>query len=302
MKKKIQINDLRFIKDKNKFLKKKLDDLKLYYRELKDDEYQEYIFKILHEVFVKKLTVSGSNRKKVWEDGWEENNKLLNRNKSYSSIIPKYFLKYKALRLNNRLIKPLSKNFELKIFHYLQYYYFNKYLKGIQYIYEFGCGTGQNLKNIRNVNKESDIIGLDWSKSSGKIINKYFKNDHKINYKEFNFFKPDNKFKLYKQSGIVTIAALEQTGKNYKKFINYILKQKPKICIHIEPINELMDQNNMLDLLSVLYSRKRNYLDNFLTYLKLIQKNNQIKIIKNERTYLGSLFIEGYSVVVWKPI
>ena len=48
MKKKIQINDLRFIKDKNKILKKKLDDLKLYYRELKDDEYQEYIFKILH--------------------------------------------------------------------------------------------------------------------------------------------------------------------------------------------------------------------------------------------------------------
>ena len=100
----------------------------------------------------------------------------------------------------------------------------------------------------------------------------------------------------------MTIAALEQTGQNYKKFINYILKQKPKICIHIEPINELMDKNNMLDLLSVLYSRKRNYLDNFLTYLKLIQKNNQIKIIKNERTYLGSLFIEGYSVVIWKPI
>ena len=72
--------------------------------------------------------------------------------------------------MNNRLIKPLSKNFELKIFHYLQYYYFNKYLKGIEYIYEFGCGTGHNLIAFAKIYPSKRFIGSDFVQSSIDLV------------------------------------------------------------------------------------------------------------------------------------
>mgnify|MGYP001314491039 CR=1 FL=1 len=62
-----------------------------------------------------------------------------------------------------------------------------------------------------------------------------------------------------------------------------------------------MSYNNLLDYLSIKYSEKRNYLKGFLSYLQNLNEKNKISIIKSERTYVGSIFIDGYSVIIWKP-
>ena len=118
----------------------------------------------------------------------------------------------------------------------------------------------------------------------------------------FDFFKPNKKIKIADNSAIYTVAALEQIGSNYKAFVSYLLKNKPDICVHVEPIAELLDENRLIDNLSIKYFRKRNYLNGYLDYLKGLEKHGEIKIIEAKRPYIGSLFIEGYSIIVWSPL
>jgi hypothetical protein len=101
---------------------------------------------------------------------------------------------------------------------------------------------------------------------------------------------------------VYTVASLEQVGLEFKKFVDYLLKNKPKLCVHVEPVAELLDNSNLLDYLSVKYFEKRNYLRGFLTYLRQLEKQGKIRILKARRTYIGSLFIEGYSVIIWTPV
>ena len=68
----------------------------------------------------------------------------------------------------------------------------------------------------------------------------------------------------------------------------------------MEPIDELLNDDKLIDSLSIKYFRKRNYLDKFLPYLEELEKNNKIEIIVKQKTYSGSYFIEGHSLIVWK--
>ena len=70
----------------------------------------------------------------------------------------------------------------------------------------------------------------------------------------------------------------------------------------MEPINELLNANNEIDRLSIEYSRKRNYLDGLLTYLQELEKVSKLKIVYANRSYIGSHYLDGYSIVVWEPI
>jgi hypothetical protein len=88
----------------------------------------------------------------------------------------------------------------------------------------------------------------------------------------------------------------------YKQFVDFVLEKKPSICVHLEPIDELLDQNNLIDRLSTLYFRKRNYLSGYLPYLRQLENEGKIKIVNEQRTFSGSFFIEGHSLIVWYPL
>ena len=57
----------------------------------------------------------------------------------------------------------------------------------------------------------------------------------------------------------------------------------------------------LIDNLSIKYFKKRNYLDGFLSGLRELEAQEKLTIHDIKRTHIGSLFIEGYSVVVWSP-
>ena len=82
--------------------------------------------------------------------------------------------------------------------------------------------------------------------------------------------------------------------------VDFLLIKKPELCIHLEPIDELLDNDKLMDSLSIKYFRKRNYLSKFLPYLESLEKDGKIEIIKKQRTYSGSYFIEGHSLIVWR--
>jgi len=113
---------------------------------------------------------------------------------------------------------------------------------------------------------------------------------------------PNTRLNIIKESGIFTSGALEQLSGNIYKFINYILSKNPKIVIHTEPDPYFYKVNSKLnDFLANLFQEKRRYSKNLITYLKKLEKNKKIKILKMCKSPFGSLMIEGYNLIVWKP-
>jgi hypothetical protein len=170
-------------------------------------------------------------------------------------------------------------------------------------LYEFGCGTGNNLVKIREFNNNLELYGLDWVESSQKIINLIAKEtkDNKLHSAKFDYFNPDEAFSIKEDSIVLTVASLEQTGTEFKQFLAYLLNQKPKIVIHIEPMWEPLDKNNNLDSLSIRYFNKRNYLNGLYLHIEKLSKEGRLEIDRYFRSFVGSFFVDGYSVVVWKP-
>jgi len=287
----------------SEFVKKKIKQFNFLAQTVSEKERDQILLKIITTLLDPELPKAGKHRLIQWEKGWGENLKDL-KSKRNSSIIPLYFGKYNIVRFKQEFLKPISANFEYNMLAVIQYWLFDKYFRKVKSIYEFGCGTGHNLLRVREVNSEAQIFGLDWAKSSQGIIKMIKKETRDTNLYAYNFdfFKLNKNFKLNESSAIYTVAALEQIGDNFQPFINYLLKNKPKICIHIEPIGELLDENNLVDYLSQFYFKKRNYLNGFLSKLQELEKKGKIKIHRAQRTFIGSLYIEGYSVIIWSPI
>ncbi|MFA6129486.1 MAG: hypothetical protein WC731_00685 [Candidatus Omnitrophota bacterium] len=259
--------------------------------------------KIVSVLFSEGLMCSGEHRQPQWEKGWGQNLAELSSGNSKSAIKPHYFGKYPINRLMGEFIRPVSKNFEYNMLGVILDWLFDKYLKGYKNIYEFGCGTGHNLVRLRLFYPDADLWGLDWARSSQALIKKYalINSDKNLFAHKFDYFAPDNNFKLKSGSAVYTVASLEQIGSRYSAFVDYLLKNKPGLCIHVEPIAELLDENNLMDYLSISYFKKRNYLCGYLSYLRDLESKGKLKIIKAKRSHIGSFFIEGYSVIIWAP-
>ncbi len=266
-------------------------------------ERDSWFLKVVKTINDYNVIPAGEHRLSQWEMGWHENLAAFEKNKVASALIPRYFGKYNAVRWKQDLIKPLSIDFEYNMLAVIEYWLFEKYLKDVPSIYEFGCGTSHNLLRARQINKTASLHGCDWTSTAEKIISllKEAGLEKNVSGHLFDFFNPDNNFHLEPGSAVYTVAALEQAGQNFEKFITYLLSNKPKICVHIEPITELLDDTNFLDYLSIEYFKKRNYLNGFLHFLRKLELGGRIKIHQAQRTYIGSLFVDGYSVVVWSP-
>ncbi len=286
----------------SEFVKVKIKNFDFLAQKVSDQEKDKILLKIIKAILDPEIIKAGKKRQEQWEKGWSENLDAYKK-QAGGSIIPRYFGKYDVIRWKQQFFHPVSANFEYNMLAVLQYWLFDKYLRSSSSIYEFGCGTGHNLERVREINQKAEIWGLDWAHSSQEIIEKMSleKSDFKLKAKNFDFFNPDTNFNLNKGS-VFTVAALEQVGENFDKFIDYLLANKPEICLHIEPIAELLDPDNLVDFLSIEYFKKRNYLNGFLSKLRELEKKGKIKIHKAQRSFIGSFYIEGYSVIVWSPL
>jgi len=247
---------------------------------------------------------AGRHRLDEWEAGWFENLKMLLAKKDVRALVPLYYSKYKVIRWRQQLIRPVHRNFEVNMLSLAQEWLFGRYFKNMSSIYDFGCGTGYNLLMARKVNRTAKLYGLDWAKSSQKIIKMIAKGGllSNVHGRNFDFFNPDYRFTLDKNSGVYTVGALEQTGRNFRKFIDYLLFNKPKVCVNLEIMSEFLNPKNFLDKTSIDYARKRNYLNGFFDYLRLLERKKKIVIHQAQRLYIGALHNENPSVVVWSPV
>jgi SAM-dependent methyltransferase len=297
--------ELAFGEKLSSYVVTKIKQYNFEYEDFSPTEHEELLIKIIDTLLDPQLMKSGEHRLSQWEDGWAENLQSFLANPSdIEQIVPKYFNKYGAVRWQAKFIRPKAEKFEWHSLSIILDWLFDKYCRQASNIYEFGCGTGHNLLRLRQVNADAQLWGLDWATASQQILQSL--SDHGIDKfihgHRFDYFNPDKDFSLAPNSVLYTVASLEQIGNRWKSFLDYVMQNRPALCIHVEPIEELLDQNGLLDNLSLKYFHKRNYLSGYLRGLHHLEQSGRIRIHKEHRTRIGSLFIEGYSVVVWSPL
>ena len=291
------------------FLKRDIFKDKLKFRYLSNTE-SNIVYKKIKDFLKKEVIKSGTKRKGVWELGWGENLKSFNLNGQIKNLIPNYYKRGpKVMRCRGKHIIPKNSMFEYKLTKIILKYIERKYLKDIKYIYEFGCGPGHNLINLAKISKsQRTFIGADWAKSSQKIIKLIEKRKKKLRLEKHNFisrrinmFSEINDFYIQKNSACLTFGSMEQLGKKFKNFFNFIIKKPFCVYINIEPINELYNRVKVFDDLSYRYHIKRGYLKGYLTFLKKKNRDKRIKILKIHKI-IGSEMDDGWTIVVWKKL
>ena len=292
----------------NSYSRKMISEINLSYEYLSDDEKNLAYVKCLDTIFSDIQSV-GAHRHDVWQQGWKENLQLFLNDNSYKSLIPKYFDKQSDInaivRWNGEFVSAQSPYFVYNIFCILVDTILQKFVDhNYDNLYEFGCGTGYNLVRFAKYNQNINLIGTDWVKSSQDLLTEIQKSglSNNISGYNFNYFEIDDSISIKENSAILTCCSLEQIGESYKDIVDYWVSQKPKICINFENDNSILDENRLVDKLSILYAKKRKYLDGFVDYLKHLQSQNIIKIIYHKRFFTGNMYHESFPVIIWEVI
>ena len=162
-------------------------------------------------------------------------------------------------------------------------------------IIEFGAGTGHNISYLKSKSQKL-FYGADWAQASvDKMINEKIVERTRsfcVDYfTSSTFMEPKETYCAF------TNASLEQAGSQFQEFMNFIIDSpKCRAGVHIEPIWELISPNTALNRASIQYMKKRGYLDGFYEFMKA----QNINIICHKDFGLGSKFMSGYQLVVWK--
>lgn len=283
--------------------RKLIENADFTYEEPSAQQHEEILLGILRHTDSDAPTQVGEQRADVWERCWGENlENFVASEFQLEALVPKFIKPGQPARLDQRYVLPRNPSFELAFFQVCRAFYFQKYLAEVRSAYEFGCGTGFNLVALGKQIPKLKLYGLDWSQSACKMVN-LIGEKHKLDITgiRFDFFNADRGLKLDPNSAVMTLCALEQVGPRHGTFVDFLLEKRPKICINMEPIEDLYDEGNLADYLALRYHRKRGYLSGFLPRLKALEIEGKIKILEVRRMYFGSLYHEGYSFVVWKP-
>lgn len=281
-----------------------IDHLDFSYSEIIEKERDDIILNILKHIEEDKQKIAGKGRTEAWQRGWEENYEaFIKSNCDLETLIPKFLRPNQSIRLNRRFINPNNTNFEYDFFRVFRYWLFTKYFTDIDNIYEFGCGTGMNLVELATIFPEKNLYGSDFVDSAISLVNKIAQvYKYKLLGSIFNMMEPNYEYKIVPNSGVYTFGALEQLASKTENMLQYLLKEKPKLIIHLEPTIELYDENNLIDYLAIKFHKKRGYSQGYLPRLHQLEQDGLLKIEKVKRLEFGSLFLEGYNLIVWRPI
>jgi len=280
-----------------------LDQVNTSYREADKEELAEYVLYILKLLNTPEVVRSTEQNFQAWNRGWDENlQSILQDGIDLQNLKANYFRGSKFFRYDNKLTIPENNDIEYDLFVHSRYIIFSKYLCEYENIYEFGCGSCQNLLMLSDMFPSKRLYGLDWVEPSVKIAKKLSETlGRNIQAFIFDMLNPSPDIVLKPNSAVITIHALEQLGQRYDKLLSFIIAAKPDIVVNYEPILEFYDEDNLLDYLALLYSRKRNYLSGYLTALRELEKQNKIEILQAYRPYLGGIIHEA-SLIIWRPL
>jgi len=277
------------------------DESPIVYRDLTIDEVRELRQTIRDKMLNPNTNQAGPEFKKNWEANWNRNLENFKINPNDSSLIPNFISSTEAMRFRGRYILPLVSGFEMKVVRILRTFVFERYFENVTSLHEFGAGTGFNLLQFGKMYPNKKLYGYDWSVSSGNLISLAGKKQ-KLDIQSiiFDMFEPNFDLKIDVNSGLLTVGALEQLGKNWNEFLKFIIEKKFSIYVHIETDYEANQKNkDSFNQIAVEYIERRNWLRGFFSQLEQLELDGSLEIIQ-KATVIGSMFHDSWSVTVWK--
>jgi hypothetical protein len=230
-----------------------------------------------------------------WERGWTENWEAYSQSGDVADLRPKYIRQGQPMRLHGKFVMPVDEDAEWTWYQEFREKLFDRWFRKSGEILEFGSGSGHNLAWMH----ESlcvPVAGLDWSWAAVKIADTIDTGYH------FDFYNPVLP-NFRPRTGVLTIGALEQTGgRRWTPFMEELLLAKPSICVHVEPIVEWYDPANPVDKTAIDVHEAKGFWVGFWDWCKARRREGKIEILEARRTGVGSLMVEGYSVIVWRPV
>jgi SAM-dependent methyltransferase len=274
------------------------------YREIVGDERDELILEVLKRIERDQQVIGAEERKKVWYKGWDANlQEFLSTNFALEALIPKFIRPGQPVRLKRSFVFPNNPDFELRFVEVVRSWIFEEFFAPFNNVYEFGCGTGFNLVPLAQRFPDKKLFGSDFVQSSVDLVNGIARH-YKLNLSAtlFDMISPNPDYRILPSSAVFTFGAIEQLASRFESFVGFLLKQKPALCLHIEPTVELYDDAHLIDFLGIKFHRKRGYTEGFLPMLQALAAEGRVEIQRVKRLYFGSLFMEGYSLMVWRPL
>lgn len=273
------------------------------YRVLRGDERDEVILQVLQKLALDRQVIGTEERTQVWQDGWSENLRAFSAGGDLRALIPQFIRPRQVVRFAGEYIRPANPDFELDYFSVFRLWLFETYLAPFEHVYEFGCGTGFNLVALGQLFPEKNLYGLDFVPSAVELVNRVGASTGlRLTGRRFNMVSPDPSLRLADRSAVLTIGSVEQLASQFEAFLEFLLAQRPGLCINVEPTVELYDEARLLDYLAALFHRKRGYTEGLLPRLRELDKQGRLKLGKVKRLGFGSLMMEGYSCFVWETL
>jgi SAM-dependent methyltransferase len=238
-----------------------------------------------------------------WERCWTSVRDEFVKTGNLELLTPPFVHHGRACRLWGDYITTHSVFFEHSMATILRCWLYETYMQGTSDVFEFGCGSGWNVHLLAEIYPERKIHGLDWSHASVDIIN-LLREKAKFNTEGhwFDMFAPDAGLNVPEGSQVLTIGTLEQMGSKFRPFVEFLLKKRVGRVCHLEPIFEFYNDENLVDYLSIRFHIQRDYLWGYYPYLRELEKQGRIRIVKAQRVEFGSLFQNGWSILIWELI
>jgi SAM-dependent methyltransferase len=274
------------------------------YRKAEGQKRDRIILEVLKKIAADRQVVGASERKDVWNAGWEESYEgFVRSGYDLARLVPRFIRPGQPIRWRQEYIIPENEWFELDYFAVLREWLFETYCADANAIYEFGCGTGFNLAALAQRYPDKEFHGFDFVPPAKKMLDAMAGvYGWRMQGHMFDMTAPDARIEFRDNSRLLTFGALEQLAGRIEAFFDFVLKRSPSLCVHVEPVIDLYDEDNLIDFLAASFHRKRGYTANLLGLLKDLESRGKIELLKVKRSFFGSLFMEGYTCLVWRPI
>lgn len=272
------------------------------YRRLTQSERDQVILGILEKL--DSFTKVGAHRSEIWENCWSDAKAAFTAAAGdLTALDPPFMGAHPIVRLDGDYARPTDPKFETHWFRVMRRWLFTRYLTGAIKIQEFGCGSGFNLATAGQMFPQAELMGLDWSPSAVELVNEIGRtNEFNLTGRRFDFFNPDSDVLVGPDTTVMTFAALEQTGNRFDIFANWLLAKRPKLVLSMEPIIDFYDPASLVDYMAIRYHTHRNYLNGYYGWVRAQAEAGRVEIVQSLRPKFGSLYHEGYGVLVWRPI
>ena len=283
---------------------KLFDSMDKGYRVISGLEREKLIASILKRIEEDRQIIGAPERTERWLQGWKENlDEFRDSDYSLKALMPKFIRKGQPIRFMGQYIMPNEDHFEHVYFNIYRTWLFGKYFGDYESIYDIGCGSSYNLIKLCSMYPDKKVYGFDFVQSSVDIVDELAKK-HSLNAKGglFNLIEPDFDISLDDNSLVFTSGAIEQIASKFDKFIDFILEKRPSLVVHVEPTYEVYDQEILFDYLAAKFHCKRGYTMGYLPRLKKLEKEGKIEILNVKRLNFGSMFFEGFTNIIWRPL